>query len=201
MRTIILILIMGIFNSLFGSKANGQTNELIELTSNQDEEEGWQDLIFTVTHKELQNDGYWNITCKATYKRSVVGFRIFILEGIEAGIVNDDLDNTKFIRDAIRIEGIGEESDRLVNIMSQLYGQETVTKFTDEQLTYVAFPLNRDKANLQDGVFKFKLFFDDNNERELYSEFYLNPNFPNGTIELNEKDEEYRTNIIKHLCK
>lgn len=192
---------MGLFNSLFGSKANGQTNELIELTSNQDEEEGWQDLIFTITNKELQTDGYWNITCKAIHKGSVVGFRIFILKGIEAGIVNDDLDNTKFIWDAFRIEGIGEESDNLVNIMSQLYGQQAVTKFTDEQLNYVAFPLNRDKANLEDGVFKFKLFFDDNNELGLYSEFYLNPNFPNGTLEFNEKDEEYRTNIIKHLSK
>jgi len=192
---------MGIFNSLFGSKANGQSNELIELTSNQNEEEGWQDLVFTLTNKELQTDGYWNITCKATHKGSIVGFRIFILEGIEAGIVDGDLDNTKFIWDAFRIEGIGEESDHFINIISQFYGQQAVQKFTDDQLVYVAFPLNRDKANLEEGIFKFKLFFDDNNERELYSEFYLNLNFPNGTLELNEKGEEYRGNIIKHMSK
>ncbi len=192
---------MGILNSLFGPKANGQTNELIELTSNQDEEEGWQDLIFTVANKELQTNGYWNITCKATHKGSVVGFRIFILEGIEAGIMNNDIDNSKFVRDAVRIEGIGDESDELITVMSMLYGETIVDNFTDESLNYTVFPLNQQKADLDSGYFKFKLFFDDTEELGLYSELYLNPNFPNGTIELNEKDEEYRGNIIKHMSK
>lgn len=192
---------MGIFNLLFGSKANRQTNELIELTSNQDEEGGWQDLIFTVTKKELQTNGYWNIICKATHKGSVVGFRIFILEGIEAGIVNNDIDNSKFVRDAVRIEGIGEESDQLIKVMSKVYGETIVDNFTDDSLSYTVFPLNQQKADLNSGYFKFKLFFDDTEGLGLYSELYLNPNLQNGTIELNEKDEEYRANIIKHMSK
>ena len=159
---------MGIFNSLFGSKANGQTNQLIELTSNQDEEEGWQDLIFTVTNKELQTNGYWDITCKATHKGSVVGFRIFILEGIEAGIVNSDIDNSKFVRDAVRIESIGEESNQLITVMSKLYGETIVDNFTDDSLSYTVFPLNQQKADLNSGYFKFKLFFDDTEELGLY---------------------------------
>ena len=44
-----------------------------------------------------------------------------------------------------------------------------------------------------------KCFFDENNEQNLYSEIFLNPNLKNGTLELNEKDEEYRMNIVKLL--
>ena len=192
---------MGIFSSLFGSKANGQSTNLIELTSNQVEAEGWQDLIFKITEKQLQPDGYWNVTCKATHGNKIVGFRLFILEGLEAGIVNNEIDNTKFVREAVIIEGIGSESNQLVAVMSALYGKPTANRFTDEPLSYTIFPLNQQKASLNNGYFKFKLFFDDTEERGLYSEMYLNTNFPNGTVEFNEKDPEYRKNIIKHFSK
>jgi hypothetical protein len=151
--------------------------------------------------KQLQPNGYWNVICKATHTNKIVGFRLFILEGLGAGIVNNEIDNTKFVREAVIIERIGNESDELVVVMSALYGKPTSNSFTDEPLSYTVFPLNQQKANLNIGYFKFKLFFDDTEEKGLYSEMDLNPNFPNGTVEFNEKDEEYRENIIKHFSK
>ncbi len=40
---------MGFLSSVFGFSQN---NNLIELTSKQDAEEGWQDLVFSITEKE-----------------------------------------------------------------------------------------------------------------------------------------------------
>ena len=50
---------MGFLSSLFGFSQN---NNLIELTSNQDVEDGWNDLIFTITEKEKLENGFWSLT-------------------------------------------------------------------------------------------------------------------------------------------
>lgn len=201
MKIIRLLILMGFLSALFGCKSSGQKSQLTDLTANQIEEEGWQDLILTITQKKLLETGYWDLICKAEYKGQVVGIRIYILEGLEPGIVGDGLDNTKFVREAVKIESIGEESNNFIKTVSKLYGQKESQSFSSELLVYTIFPLNEAKANLENGRFKFKLFFDDNDEKGLYSEIYLNPNFPNGTIELNEKDEDYRENIIKSMTK
>ncbi len=192
---------MGFLSTLFGCKSNGQKSELTDLTANQIEVEGWQDFILTITQKKLLKTGYWDLICEAKYKGQIVGIRIYIFEGLEPGIVEGGLDNTKFVREAVKIESIGEESDNFIKIVSSLYEQEISENFTNELLSYTVFPLNEAKADLNNGQFKFKIFFDDNDEKGLYSEIYLNANFPNGTIELNEKDEEYRENIIKSMTK
>ena len=187
---------MGILSSVFGFS---QSKNLIEMTSNQDAEEGWQDLIFTITEKEKIDNGFWSFTCKAKFENQIVGLKINIADGISEGIVNGEINNKGFASKSVEFLSIGKESDKLIEIISKLYEQTKKTKFTSEKLIFNVFSLNRETAILENGRFKFKLFFDDNNERELYSEIYLNPDLKNGTIELNEKDEEYRTNIVKLL--
>jgi hypothetical protein len=192
---------MGLLNTFFGLKSNGQDQDIIELTAHQDVGEGWQDLVFTITKKTKLDIGYWDLICKAKYSEQIVGIRIYILEGILPGLIGNDVDNTKFIREAVKIESVGEESDKFIEIVSKLYGQKIRTQFSTDVLEYTVFPLNEKKADLETGAFKFKLFFDDTDEKGLYSELFLNSNFPDGTIELNEKDKEYRKNIVKSMSK
>ena len=192
------MLITGLFSSIFGCRPDSQSNDLITIIANQTDEEGWQDLIFNITEKNLESN-VWNLKCQGLYHGEKVGFRISILESIEAGINVDGIDNTKFLNSGIQIESIGEQSDKLIQILSKLYKQPISLKFTNERLDYTVFPLNREKANLENGRFHFKLFFDDEDERGLYSELFVNPNFPKETLEFNEKDMEYRTNIIKSM--
>lgn len=187
---------MGILSSVLGFSQN---NNLIELTSNQDEEEGWKDLILTITKKKKLDNGFWSLICKAKYENQIVGLKINIADGIPAGIVNEEIDNTSFTKKGVEFYSIGKESDKLIEIISKLYGETKRKKFTSKKLTFTAFPLNKEKAILENGKFSFKLFFDENNEENLYAEFFLKPDFKNGIIELNEKDEEYRINIVKLL--
>ena len=187
---------MGILSSVLG---NSQNKNLIELTSNQDEEEGWKDLVLTITKKEKLDNGFWNLICKAKYENQIVGLKINIKDGIPAGIVNDEIDNTSFTKKGIEIYSIGKESDKLIEVISKLYGKTKETKFTTEKLILTVFPLNREKAILENGKFSFKVFFDEKNEQNLYAELFIKPDLINGTIELNEKDEEYRNNIVNLL--
>lgn len=145
------------------------------------------------------SNGFWNLLCKAKYHGDTVGLRIYILDGIEPGILETELDNSKFVSKGVTIESIGTESNKLIEIISKLYGVSLSKIFTSDSLQYTIFPLNKVKADLEKGRYHFKLFYDDENEKGLYSELYLNPNFPNGTIEINEKDEAYRENIVKSM--
>ncbi|WP_224484681.1 hypothetical protein [Robertkochia aurantiaca] len=187
---------MGFLSSLFSFS---QGNNLIELTSQQEDAEGWQDLIFSITEKEKLETGFWRLTCKAKYENQIVGLKIIIADGLPPGIVNEEIDRTSFAPNAVEIQSIGKESDKLIEIISKLYGQPKTTEFTREKLTFTAFPLNKEKAILENGRFHFKLFFDKNDERNLYAEIFLNPDLKNGTVELNEKDQEYRVNMVKLL--
>ena len=190
---------MAIFSSFFGCDQKSKPIELIELTSNQ-EEEGWNDLVFSITDKEKLNNGFWSLTCKAKHDNQIVGIKINIADGMPAGLLTNRADNTSFASKSVEFESIGIESDNLIRAMSKLYEQPIQEKFRSDKLVVTSFPLNEKKAVLESGRFHFKLFFDDNNEHNLYSEIFLNPDLKKGTIELNEKDEEYRKNLILILA-
>ena len=185
---------MGILNSFLGFSQN---NNLIKLTSKA--EEGWKDLVFSITKKEKLENGFWSLTCKADYNNVIVGLKIKIKDGIPAGIINNEMEKASFTKQGVELLSIGKESDNLIKAISELYEQPKKLKFTSNKLSLTVFPLNQEKAVLENGQFKFKLFFDEKHEQNLYSEIFLNINLKNGIIELNEKDEEYRMNIVKLL--
>jgi hypothetical protein len=54
---------------------------------------------------------------------------------------------------------------------------------------------------LDKGYYKFKLFFDPSDELGLYCELYLNINLPDKEVELREKDQEYRENLIRAMTR
>ncbi|WP_142786486.1 hypothetical protein [Changchengzhania lutea] len=187
-----IIFIMGFLSVFFGFS---QKDNLVELISNQEDGEVWQDLIFSITEKEKLANGFWSLTCKAKYQNEIVGLKINIEDEIPSG----KIDNPGFSLKGVEIKSIGKESDKLIEIISKLYNQPIKTKFTSEKLVFVALSLNKKIATLENGYFRFKLFFDENEQRNSYTELYLNPDLKNDVIELKEKDEEYRDNIVKIL--
>lgn len=183
---------IGVLSNIFG--CNDDKN-LTELTSSQGAEEGWQDMIFTITEKKKEN-AFWILTCKSKFRNKIVGLQISIADEIPAGIINEEIDNSKFVPKGVVIQSIGKESDKLIEVMSKLYGQPKKVKFTNEKLPFTVFPLNKEKGTLENGRLHFKVFYDQEDDRNLYAEFFLNPDLKNGNLELNEKAEEYRQNIV-----
>ena len=76
---------MGFFSFLLGCKSI-EKNKLIELTSNQEDNEGWKDLTFTIVEKEKLDSGFWNLKYQAKHDNITVGIRIYILDNLEGGI-------------------------------------------------------------------------------------------------------------------
>ncbi len=188
---------MGIFTSFFGFKSRKNESELINLISNPEPDEDWKDLTFAITEYDLRSSR-WVFVCKAIYESTVVGFKFSIEEGIPAGIMDKKLIDSSFCENAGQIESIGAETDALGMVMSQLYEQPKCELFTHKNLVYTIFPLNRDRAYLKSGLYKFKLFYQD---PELYSEFYINIDLPKRILEFKEKDFDYRKNIIDSFRK
>ncbi|WP_445722603.1 hypothetical protein [Flavobacterium sp.] len=154
-------------------------------------------MIFEITESNKIENNIWTIVCKATFENLIVGFRLFIIDNIDPGINEDKIDETKFVKDGLSIIGIGEESNNFLYVISKLYEIPNNQKFTNEKLLYTVFPLNNNVAKLSKGKFNFKVFYDDSDEKKLYSEFYINIDLKNKIVEFNEKDEDYRKNIIK----
>lgn len=192
------LIIMGFLSLLFGHKSNGQSN-LIDISSKS--EEGFHDLVFNITNKQLDKDNNWTLTAKGQFKNIVIGFKVVIKNDINPGIINGKPDQSGMIKNPGQILNIGLESDNFIKVVSELYGFKSDKKFTKNAISFDCFSLNSQKGDLEKADFKFKLFLDSQNMNGLYSELFLNISLSSGLIELNEKDPGYRENIIKIMTK
>ncbi len=191
---------MGVFASLFGC---GQKSvKLEEITSRTDMEEGFQDVFLAIVN-DSKTDSTHIYVVKGLYKNEEVGLQIEVESNMENGITPEGEVNSKggFVHNAVKISSIGEDSDRFVKALAELYEFPTTKTFTKQPVTAVAFSLNQRVADLEKpGYYKFKLFPDVDNE-ELYAEIFLNINTEEKIIELHEKDEEYRQPLIEIFTK
>ena len=201
-KQITLILLMAFFSFLFGCNNNNQNIQKInleEIASRIDVEEGWKDIFLKITEDKRTDTSHIYIA-KGLYKEEIVGLQIEISSKINAGIIGDKIDNKNgFVLKGVRFKSIGNESDKLVNALTELYDVPIEKSFTKQTISATVFSLNEKKVNLaKNDYYKLKLFFEEDNE-DLYSELYLNINTETQEIELHEKDEEYRWSIIKVL--
>ena len=194
----LLNIILIFLNMMFLPKIYCQANH-IDITSKS--EEGFRDFIFNVTEKHLTINNEWEIILKGRYNTLAVGIKIIIKNGMKAGIVNGKPDKLGMTIKGGEMVSIGKESDNFIRVASKLYGFESSKKFSENKIVFDCFSLNSSDANLDSGEFKFKIFFDSQNKDDNYSEMFLNLNINSGFAELNEKDPEYRNNIITQLTK
>jgi|GEM_PF-857728 len=201
------IIILSLFSLLFGcnNSSNPSSINLPEISKVAEQEEGlkdvFQDVFLKIVSEEKIKDSYVYIA-KGLSKSKVVGLKFEIKSNLPNGINSDGSLDAKngFIRNAIKISSIGEESDEFLKAISKLYGFPTDKKFINSTLSPTAFSLNKSIVEVEKlGYYKFKLFFRDgeNDKEEDYCELFFNINTNEKTIEFFEKDSEYRKSLIK----
>ena len=204
---------MGLLSFLFGCKNdNGQKINLLtdsdttkiileEITAHIDTAEGWNDIFLKIV-SDKQTDSSHVYIGKGLYKGKTVGLQCEVKKGIAAGLIQSgEINKNAFVSNGVKLTSIGQESNDLVKSLSELYQFPTTKPFTMQTITTTAFSLNQNKVDLNiKDYYKFKLFFEENTE-DLYSELFFNIDLTRQIIELHEKDEEYRENIIKVLTK
>lgn len=121
------------------------------------------------------------ITAKGLYREQLVGLRIHI-------------SRTKGRSLGIRYQSIGEASDRLLSVISELYklpaGPNRFRKETYADLVV----LQADQQTMAGKAF----FFADGPESK-YAELFTNIDKKRGVLQIHEKDPGYRKNVLKAL--
>ena len=191
------IIIIGILVFFSGIIASGQ-DSLVDITTKC--RPGHNDLILNVVDRQLDEE-IWTILVKGLYKGDTVGFQFKMKDGISPGLVEGEIDNTSWARKAAELSGIGEESDNFVKAFSELYSMKVEEPFTSQPIIFTCFSLNSDTAILEEGLFQFKLYFDDSHKTGLYAEVFFNINLPGGIVEFPDKDPRHIMDFIKAMIR
>ncbi|MCW3073229.1 MAG: hypothetical protein JWP69_298 [Flaviaesturariibacter sp.] len=173
--------------------------KLEDITSRFNSEEGWNDIFLKIINQRDNKESVIYIA-QGLYNEQIVGLSVEVRKNMAAGLLpSGEINQDAFYRDGIKFFSNGQESDTLLKALSTLYQFPTSNTFskTIEGEGAMTFSLNELPVDLcRREHYKFKLFFHDNSE-DLYCEIFCNIDLTKNIIELHEKDEEYRENIIR----
>jgi hypothetical protein len=172
-------------------------NKLIDITSRIDKASGFVDLTLPIVNKN-QTDSTYLYIAQGLYKSDTVGIEISLKKNLKAGIVNGEMKNV-FVNNGITIKSIGIKSDKLLKSMTELYGVDSIgNQMRNDLIVLTCANLNQQDLDYSSGEYKFKVFMESEDD---YAELFVDFDFSNNLILLNEKDLEYRKGVLKYLMK
>lgn len=166
-------------------------------------EEGFIDLVFRIAECEEEEDRF-RLRLRAIRDDQKLGFDCWVFKGIEPFFdeQTEPIPGRSYPA-GVTFQRTGAESDRLMSLLTRLYGQEPATdlRMTDaEDFTVVA--LCSDPFDLRTDYVRCKLFgrsaegFDE----EEYYESFFHVNIAGGFVFWNEKDTDYRVPLLRGMC-
>ncbi|MBY0597369.1 hypothetical protein [Bacillus bingmayongensis] len=166
---------------------------------NENTEEGFQDLTFNITHYWREN-GYHVVKVFGQFEGEIVGFMIAFKDNMIRGMSTaGEINYNAFHQNGIVFYSLGSDSDYLVNVISYLYLSKSSNFKMNNIVPFTCFALAGNPSNFKNEILKFKLFFDEDEELNRYCELYVNIDLRRKILELKEKDEKYRENILMAL--
>ena len=161
--------------------------------------------MILVTHGSMNNslNGSYdspntNSMCLSFILNSVaINFPSCKLCGLCSMIGSSDVPITTFLG-SVSYRSIGVESDLLLQAMDEVYGTKKAPKAMNKVTEFSAISLEGDPKNLTKGLVKIKLFFESNSEDQ-YAELFTNIDLTARKLYISEKDEEYRSAIVRAL--
>ena len=170
---------------------------LEEITAHIDPEDGWKDVFLHIIERK-EDDNWVSFICKGLFNGDRVGLEVLVRKDMEAGLLpTEEINQEAFYRDGICFYSIGVDSDNLLKALSTLYEFPTDKCFLESITGAMTFSLNQVDVDLtRKEKYNFKMFFNDDSET-VYCEMFCNIDLDKMIVELHEKDEEYRENLIK----
>lgn len=157
-------------------------------------EEGFGDIRLSIHMINLQPN-YTVITALSATGDDMVGVRVLL--------PTTSPDETGFGH-GLLLESVGQESDRLLTLLSNLYDTPLIsparfaTRITAAFVDLDDFAMaNFGQCDRQPHLRKLKIFLE--GEEGEMAEFYLNIHLEEGWMELHEKDEGYRESMLELL--
>jgi hypothetical protein len=193
---------------------------VIDIFCNLEQEPGddhpFCDMTFEIVDKRFdERCDSWRINCRADAGSvGPVGFGCEIpMTGWKEQVDGEGEDAFHSYWGHVRLTSLGSESDRLVRVMADFYGLTSPGETEGGMLTRLfrkspkdrtfapeivclAVGIASDPRNIEDDTIHTKLFFDEGTEGGRYAEVFLNVDLEAGLVALNEKDEEYRADLV-----
>ena len=190
--TVTLILLL-----LTVSRANAATQQaaLPEITSPSDT--SWHDLRFRIQQLGSLPNGAQLLRVAGTYRGTPVALGVLLGPSWKEGRLGADVPLVTY-SGSVEVRSLGEQSDRLLAALDELYSTRQRATKMGVQTEFAAISLGGDPTHLRAAPVKLKLFFESDDESR-YAELYLNIDTGTGTVELAEKDPDYRTAIVRAL--
>jgi hypothetical protein len=213
-----LVAAMGIFSFLFGgcgkqptpspqpsakvqtSTAKIQSPKPLaappEITS-EEEAEGFHDLVLFIQEYKRLPDGSQSIRGSGTHKGRPVGLEVVLGPSWKAGSLGKDIPLVTYVG-IVTYRSTGVDSDALVQVLDELYGTKVGPKAMGRETQFAGITLEGDPRDLAKGPVKLKLFFESDNQEDNV-ELYTNIELGARRLEVQEKDDGYRSPIIRAL--
>jgi len=146
------------------------------------------------------NDRSLTITAQGTHRNRTCGLEITVKSGMKPGLVGDEIDKTAFYPQGIIVRSVAGTTRHLADVFSEVYITPVGKADSLSQLDFTSFALDSDPTLIETEHLNFKVFHDDRDTLGLYFEMFLHIDIPEGFIRLDEKDEEYRANVVKSFA-
>jgi hypothetical protein len=141
--------------------------------------DGFVDLDLKIESMTCPTWDNCTVTAKGLHRGAEVGIQI-------------QIERKGARRLGIHYRSLGEASDRLLFAMAQLY-KVPITNKRFRKAAYADLVV----LQIKDDVMANKVFFEV--DRPGYAELYTNIDKRKGLLQIHEKDEEYRVNVLKAL--
>jgi len=164
-------------------------------------EEGFVDLTFRIVDL-VEKDERYHFRLAASYKDRVVGMGVQLRQDIKSGFdAQVSLIKEHVYREGARFTRTGDESDRLMQAIADLYKSTFRPQRMIEDETFTVIALHQGDLDLKTQPVKLKLFgrdsapFDEN----AYYESFFNVDLSACFVYWNEKDTSYRESLLQAL--
>ena len=178
-------------------KINSDGNPIVDQLS----EEGFVDLTFRL--RSLVDDGdKYHFHLAAAKGDHTLGMNVIVVKGIKA-LFDSNMTAIKghVYRKGVRFLRSGEDSDRLVSVLGELYGHGRSSLRMVDELTFTAVALTQGDLDMEAQPVRLKLFAKDDEpvDENAYCESFFNLDLVNRWAFWNEKDPDYRDPLLRAL--
>ena len=155
------------------------------------------DVQVPIVSAQTTTDGRTVIVAQGEYRDRSVGVELSVRGQMKPGIVGDDIDRTAFYGSGVLVRRMGNLTRNLADVLSEVYILPVGTAEPLQQLNLTSIALDGDPILIETEHLNFKVFHDDEDKLGLYFEMFLHNDIPGGYVRFDEKDEEYRANVLK----
>ena len=158
------------------------------------------DVRVPIVAVQFSSDGTASVTAQGTYRGRSAGVEIKVRGHMKPGIVNSDVDTTAFYDRGVTIRATSEPPQHLADVFSEAYITPVRDAVPLHQLDLTSIALDGDPMLIETEHLNFKVFHDDEDKVGLYFEMFLHVDIPSRYVRFDEKDEEYRQNVVKSFA-